>query len=328
LVAHEKTPTDIKAEIQREQGEHEMKMWLLRGTLVVAVLGLAGCGGGGGGGGSDISASYKGSTSQATVTTSNAKAVSVDAVQGVQNIATAGVLGKQVDNTSEATPQIQSIAKVLEESVVNIATKNVAKTVAVTVQDTIYGYSGSASFTINGNDSSGAFSGTITFSSYVESLSAPVISGAVTFSGAANTSTGTITSINMSLSNLRGVIGSQPYTLNGSIAISSGSSSKTLNISVVRTEDTNSRTYWAKDFSFVLTGNRMSVSGTYYDHVNGYVAVTTLTPLTVSTYSSTPTSGQLLFTGSNGSKARLTYTYTGYTLEIDASGNNTYVVVP
>jgi hypothetical protein len=37
---------------------------------------------------------------------------------------------------------------------------------------------------------------------------------------------------------------------------------------------------------------------------------------------------QLLFTGANGSKARLTFTPTGYTVEVDATGSNSFTLVP
>ncbi len=301
---------------------------VMMGYIVAMSFGLAGCGGGGGSS-SIISSSYKGTTTQATVTTSNAKAVSVDAIQGAQNVASVGVLGKSVAEIHESSPQILTIAKILEVSVSRVSPKAVvAKTVAATVQQTVYGHSGSFSFTINGNDSTGAFSGTITFNSYEENSYAPIISGNVSFIGVVNTSTSTITSVDMSMSNLQGVIGSDSYTLNGSIALSSNGITKTLNISAVRLDNTNNNTYWTKDFSFVLTGNRLTIKGTYYDHVHGYVVVTTVTPLTVLTYSSTPTSGQLLFTGSNGTKARLTYKFSGYTLDVDVSGNNTYVLIP
>ena len=103
---------------------------------------------------------------------------------------------------------------------------------------------------------------------------------------------------------------------------------KSLIMSVVLLDSADNRTYWLKDYTATLAGDTMSISGTYYDHDHGYVVISTVTPLTVSEYSSTPTAGQLLFTGSNGTKARLTYTSSGYILEVDAGGNDTYVVVP
>jgi len=297
---------------------------VLTGLFVAVAFGLAGCGGGSGGG-SSVDTSYKGSTTQATVTASNASALSVDAIQGAQNIAALDVLGKSVTDTSESSPLIPTIANILEDSIIRILPKSaVAKTVAGTAQDTVNGYSGSYSYSVNANESTGAFTGSIRFNSYKEDQYSPSISGYMSCYGIVNTATGNIVSINMSISDLQAASG----TLNGNIAISNGTTSTNMNISIVLLDNTDNKTYWLKDFSLVLTNGMMSISGTYYDHDYGYVVISTVIPLTVSTYSSIPTSGQLLFTGSNGTKARLTYTDSGYTVEVDASGNNTYVVIP
>jgi hypothetical protein len=130
------------------------------------------------------------------------------------------------------------------------------------------------------------------------------------------------------MTNLQGVQGTDSFILNGSMSSSITGSTKNLSMSVVIIKGADNSTYWHKDFSLALTGNSMTVSGTYYDYVHGYVVISTVTPLTVSSYSTKPTSGQLLFTGSNGTKARLTYTNSGHILEVDAAGNNTYVGVP
>ena len=303
---------------------------VVMGLFVAVALGLAGCGGGGSGsgGGVDLSASYKGSTTQASVTAANAKAVSVDAVQVVQDATNVGVLGKSVADVPSTSSQIQSITSIVKESIARISTKAVTKTVAETVQGTEYGYSGSFTFTANGNEASGAISGSIIFNAYRSDMYAPAISGTITFSAVINTSTTEIASFTTTFSNVTFVSGSDTNTLNGSISISISGTTETVNISTVRHDSANNNTYWAKDFKFVVTGNAMTISGTYYDHVYGYVVVSTITPLAVSDYSSTPTSGSLLFTGSNGTKARLTYTYSGYILEVDTTGNNIFVVVP
>lgn len=298
------------------------------GLFVVVVLGLAGCGGGGSGG-EDLSSSYKGSTTQASVTAVNAKAVSVDAVQVVQDVTNVGVMGKSIADVPTNSPQLQAFARIIEESITHISTKSVvAKTVAATVAQTVSGYSGSYSFSANGNETSGAISGSITFNAFKTDAYAPTISGTITFSAVIDASTYGIVSFTTTFSNITFVSESGTNTLNGSISISISGTTETLSISTVRHDSASNNTYWAKDFNFVVTGNSMTMSGTYYDHVYGYVVVSTLTPLAVSDYSSTPTSGSLLFTGSNGTKARLTYTYSGYILEVDATGNNIFVVVP
>lgn len=302
------------------------------GISVFVVLGLVGCGGGGGT--DSVSSSYKGSTAQATITSSNARVVSVDAVQGAQDAAIVGVIGKSTAEMQGASPQLLSILNLLENSISHISTNNISpnaavgKTIDASMQSTEMGYSGSYSYTMNGNDATGVFSGTITFNFYKEYSYSTAISGNVAFNGVIDTSTGTITSLNMKVFNLLGESGYQSGTLNGNISIINNGAFKTLNISVVRLNNETKNTYWTKDFSFVIGINTMTISGTYYDHINGYVFVSTVTPLTVSEYFGIPTSGQLLFTGRNGTKARLTYTYSGYILEVDSSGDNIFVVIP
>lgn len=300
--------------------------------VLLTTLILAGCGGGGGSG-TDISAKYTGNTAKATITESNAQSLSVDAIQGAQSITEVGVLGKRTADTPLPPSRLQSIAMILEESVSRIsvtsgAAKTTAKTVAETAQGTQYGYSGSFSYSANGNQSTGALSGTITFNAYQADAFSAAISGQVSFSGTVNTTTGDVIQISMSVSNLSGTANSRSFTINGTLSISNSGTTQTLTMSMVTLDNTGNKTYWAKDFSFVHDGGSMTVSGTYYDHTYGYVVITTISPLAVSELSGTPTSGQLLFAGNNQTKARLTYTSTGYTLEADVAGNDTYIVIP
>jgi hypothetical protein len=89
------------------------------------------------------------------------------------------------------------------------------------------------------------------------------------------------------------------------------------------------------DFTLTLSGSSLTVSGTYFDPVLGYVVLSTITPLTVTTIDATPTSGQLLFSGNGGTKVRLTFFSIGRnsgggnpTVEADTAGNGNYVVIP
>jgi hypothetical protein len=298
-------------------------------VLVLATtLFFGGCGGGGGGTG-DVGATYKGSTAPATVTVGNAKALSVDAVQGVQDASSVGVLGKSVAAAPATAPQVQSIANVLENCISSVHPKStVAKTVTATAQGSQNGYAGSFSYAISVNESTGAFTGTISFNQYQEFPDTATLSGNISFNGVFDQTSGAFPSLNITMANLQGVQGSRAITLSGSMSLSTTGATRSLGISVVLVDNANNLTYWLKDFNLTITGNTLTITGTYYDHVQGYVVISTVTPLTVSTYSSRPTSGELLFTGNNGTKARLTYTVSGYILEVDASGNNSFVVIP
>lgn len=250
--------------------------------LVLAGLSLlAGCGGGGGssaGGGSG----YTGATNQATVTTSNAKALSADAYSGSQMSSTVSGVAKEATGSNGQSALLQEAADILERSVTTIvdAPTTVAKVVAATAaaQNTINGFSGSFTYAISYDQVSGAFSGTISFSQYKETSISATISGSIAFSGVYNQATGMFTSLNISLSNLIGTNGSKSYSLAGSVAYSTSGATKSVTMSVVLTDNVSSRTYWVKDFTLTLTGSSLTVSGTYYDPVHGYVVISTVTP--------------------------------------------------
>jgi hypothetical protein len=300
--------------------------------LVLAGLSLlSGCGGGGGssaGGGSG----YTGVTTQATVNTSNAKALSADAYSGSQVSAAVSGVAKEATDAGGQQPLLQEVAGMLERSVTTIvnvpasAAKSVAAT--VTVQNTVNGFSGSYTYSISVDQSSGAFSGVITFNQYKETSLSFTISGPISFSGVYSQATGTFSSLNISLNNLIGTNGSRSYSLGGSESYSTSGATKTVTMSVVLTDNVSKLTYWVKDYALTLVGSLLTISGTYYDPAHGFVVISTVTPLTVTTIDATPTSGQLLFSGRNGTSARLTFTSTGYIVEVDTAGNGTYVVVP
>jgi hypothetical protein len=302
-----------------------------RALLILAGLSLvAGCGGGGGGGSSSGSTGYTGTTTQATVTSSNAKSLSADAYTGSQvSVAASGVA--KADSAGGSEPALLPPASIaLKNSVAAIfaAPRSPAKTVAATAQNTINGYSGSFSYTINYDQSSGAFSGAIVFTQYKDTDTSPVMNGAIAFSGIYNQPTDSFTSLSISISSMTATAAGRSFTLNGTESFSSIGITETVNMSVVLTDNLTGRTYWVKDYVLTHTGTTLTLSGVYFDHVHGYVVISTVTPLTIATVDSIPTAGQLLFTGSNGTKARLTFTASGYTVEVDASGNDSFVLVP
>lgn len=303
--------------------------------LLVVVAGislLAGCGGGGGGSSAAGTAGYTGVTTQATVTTSNAKALSADAYSGGQVSAAIAGVAKVAANNNGQPALLQEAAGILERSVATIVGMPAASTevavAAATAQNTINGFSGSYTYAITYDQASGAFNGTIAFSQYREIASSPAISGSITFSGVYNQVSGTFTSMNIGMSNLTGIIGSKSYGLAGNMAYSSSGATSSVTMSVVLSDNTSGRTYWVKDFALTLAGTSLTVTGTYYDPIHGYVVISTVTPLTVTTFDATPTSGQMVFSGNNGTDARLTFISGGYIIEADTVGNGTYVVVP
>lgn len=291
---------------------------------------LTGCGGGGGGSGGSSAPVYSGSTSPAIVSTSNARALSVDAYSAGQLSSAVSGVARPASDGSLPPPLLQNVAGMLEHSVTTIlgAAGVPAKAVAATAQNTVVGFSGSYSYSIEYDTATGAFNGTISFSQYRESAISVTISGPISFSGVYNRFTGTFSSLNISMNNLVGSDGSSSFSMAGSLTCNVGIGTTTVGMSIVLSDTVYGRTYWVKDFTLTLSGSSLSMTGTYYNPVHGYVVISTVTPLTVSTLDGTPTSGQLLFSGGNGTKVRLTFMAGGYTIEADTVGNGTYVIVP
>ncbi|WP_136513011.1 hypothetical protein [Geomonas edaphica] len=200
----------------------------------------------------------------------------------------------------------------------------------ITDQDTINGYSGSISYSMTASDN-GTASGTIVYNSYKSYANAPLIDGSVNFSATYNTSTASLSSFRMTFVNVTASTGTESVTLAGTLAISGTESTITTTITMTLTDNVTHKTYGMSNYQLVMTqsasGISMTLSGTYYDPVHGYVVISTVSPVTTSYASGVPDSGVLLFTGSNGTRARLTFTSTGYVVEAD-SGTGTFVVVP
>lgn len=303
---------------------------------VVALYSLTvGCGGGGGGTpGTGLPAAYTGNTAQATVTTSNARAVSVSAYSGIEEATSLDVLLKAVDGQGGGqTPLLQEVVSALKDSVATIAAeqKTSAKVAAATetVQDTVSGYSGYFSFTGQADSTSGAISGTLIFSQYKAFSTSAVMNGTFTFSANFDQATDTFANLSFTMTGITVNGDGVNISMSGSMAISSSGLTETTIINFAITDNVTSRTTVLKDYTLQLYNeSSLTISGTYYDPTHGFVVISTVTALTVSDISDTPTAGVLLFTGTNGTKARMTFTSTGYTVEADTAGNGTFVVVP
>lgn len=296
---------------------------------------IAGCGGGGGGGSAtSIPAAYTGKTAQATVSTANAKTLSTAAYNGGGAASLMGAVGKAAADTGTIpSPLLQEVFGALEDSATSIAQqpKSSAKTVESVrnTQNTVNGYSGSFSYNFDIDTVSGAVNGTETFSKYQASSDSLTMSGTVTVSGVYNPATSSYTSISLTMTSLNCTLGSWSFTLSGNLASSVSGTTKTETFTLATTDNVAHITTLAYNYNVTYTGTSLTLSGSYYDPAEGYLTVGTVTPLVVSSLTATPTAGQLLFTGSNGTKVRMTFASGGSNaIEADTAGNGTFVVVP
>lgn len=298
---------------------------------------LAGCGGGGGGGevspAANLPAAYTGNTSPAAVTTSNAKSVSVNAYTSSQIASSVNILGKAADdNGSTPSPFLLEAVSILDESASKIGQVQKSESKAVeataTAQNTIYGYNGYYSYSISIDTSTGSTSGNLTYYQYKAYSNSIAMSGTVTFSGVFNRTTSSFSSFNMGITSLSVTNIGASMSLSGNLSASVDGSIKTTTLTLAIVDNLLHRTTVLKDYTLQLyNNNSLTVAGTYFDPDYGYVVISTITPLTVSNLSAAPTAGRILFTGINGTKARLTFTASGYTVEADTVGNGTFILV-
>ena len=308
-----------------------LKAW----AAVALVLSMAGCGGGDS---TSVSATtqseavvttYTGNTSLAVVTANNAKVLSSDAYHGVQAVSSAAAVGKVAIESPPSPPRLQELSKTLEIGIqaAVIKSASTAKVAAATVAETINGASGNYSYTIEIDQATGTFSGTLVFSQYSAYTNSAIISGTVDCYGVYDKSHQVFTSITISMKGLSGTWNEHIETITGTISIEQAGSAKTITISAVLLDASSNCTYCFKDLIFAFSETSLTVSGTYYDPIHGCVVISTVTPLMPSAFANPATSGRLLFTGSNGSQARLTFTTSGETVEADTAGSGDFVIV-
>lgn len=305
---------------------------MYQAVCIAVIFGImAACGGGGGGGGGTGSAQptdkskYTGLTARASINTGNATAFTTDAFAAGSIGSTASVIGVMVDHDTSpggkltTLPEIAGVAQgALAQAVAQKAAS--ASVAGVASNNTLYGAAGgSAAVSMNLDETSGNFSGSMTFSNYQSVSNGPIISGSVTMSGIYNKSTSRYDSITMVCSPLSATTAKGTATIYGSFAFGGTASAEVLKMSCTASVN-SSPNYWVKDWTYTFTGNTLTISGVYYHPQYGYVEITTPTPLTAPALSGIPTSGVFQAAGAHCSKARLTFTATGTT--ITATGDD------
>ena len=150
------------------------------------------------------------------------------------------------------------------------------------------------SYTISVDPTSYAFSGTMTFNAYKADSNSDAISGTMTFSGVFNMTAQTFSSLTVSFSSMTVIEGGTTFSAGGSVTLTMSGTTETTVVSLVLQNSVTGKTYWVKDYTYTLSAQgTLTLTGTYYDYVHGYVTVSTLTPLTVASSGSWPTGGVL-----------------------------------
>lgn len=267
----------------------------LRLIVFVGVGLLAACGGGGGGGGSSSSLSYTGSTSPAAITSSNGQSLAVSSFQN-------GATGASAVAVQSDQPPMPPPTLVIADTVQKFTLQRLSAQ-APTGAASSYSGSCGGNATVNGDNTSVS----ITFNDYCDS--GITMAGTITASFPAYT-TGT-TSLTLTI------------TMNMLIRDNtSGLVYKVDNYSMtddLTLDGASSPTVLAQD---------LSLNGTFYDPVNGYVVVETLTPFHLNQGAIYPTAGVLIVSAGAmpAPNAKLTANADGttYTIDYDLNGDGNY----
>ncbi|MBU1214190.1 MAG: hypothetical protein KKA63_03035 [Gammaproteobacteria bacterium] len=321
---------------------------LPRVGIVIAMF-LSACGGGGGGGSTSTTPAnlaYTGSTTPATITVANGSALASNVLGGASstNIMTGASVSPASRNNISA--YILELAKAARNAPAQASTSGIPATGAVVSipATTVPGTSG-GTLTMSGQVDNTTMSGSMTlvFSSYSNGVMRMSGTLDMAFSAwdAANAVplTSTITFSNIQVTNISSNITDR---MDGSFLMQINVAANTETITVNAIMEQSPAGPQSKLQNFVMTNTYDSIlfptsvseviSGRVFDSLQGYVDITTPTPMVITNLNTDlfPTSGVVLLTGANGAlggatKARLTAILNQQVqLDIDVDGDNIY----
>lgn len=325
-------------------------IWIVK--LFFLMVFVAGCGGGGGGASAksgtvaDSASSYKGVTIQATANAANAEDLALGGFGGGSLAAAIGSVSKTTDSSAPAVAKnrpVLQLVQALKQSTrrMNIpeksallrksaqsplVTKSLAKSTDRASNYQIQGDNGGiASFSLEINDSTGNFFGTIVYQGFTSNGN--VVNGTVEALGTFDANGQQLSRLTLSFTTLKLQIGVSSYFLTGSLswAYNLASSIETMSMNMVLLDQVSAKTYWFNNYELVTvySGNSLSqsIAGRYYDHDHGYVDLSTINPLIVTSGFQWPSQGTLNFKGKLGTWARLNFRATTLTIEADTDGD-------
>lgn len=278
---------------------------------------------------------YTGATTPAQITSTNADALAGSAVNGSSRGQTVAALGA-LSNGSEGIHALDLVNTILNQSALVSAGSSVAVGAVQAINQTINGAdsggSGTATITGQVDNVTGYGSITMTFNQLNDGAGT-TINGSLTFAIDATGTTITFTSL--SIQDATGIT-----TLGGSIGVveTLGGTNGTTVVSDVVTinfaaKDANGNQIKLENFRIASTYDSVglllteSISGRFYDSAQGYIDITTTSPLVYSPAGATnPSSGgPLIAVGANNTKMRLTpIDPTNVLIEADTTGDGNY----
>jgi hypothetical protein len=311
-----------------------LRLICLACVVALGLMTIVATGGDGGGGGGGGGITYTGITSQATIDDTNAVDLSVGPYQGCDTGMAFGTFGavQTAEHNQIGASRVLKLAQTSAEAIlqvdVNAPPGVVVSGAVVTESDTIPGdCGGNASYTIEVDDVTGEFSGTMNFNDYCSE--GITLSGRTSFSGKFDVDTENFLRISLSLHTVSVTLDSDSFTTSGSISFNFQASPSTATIDIRIRDNSTGKVYWANDYTITIVEEsgyvEVEMSGRYYDPDYGYVDFHTDTPFRIDDGDEWPSAGVLTVEGEGGTKAQLTaLSSTTYRVDADTDGDGTY----
>jgi hypothetical protein len=308
--------------------------------IVVCSLLAVGCGGSDGNSGTS-SVTYSGPETPALITQDNANTLSASALE-TRTGATGFTEFASLDGTAEAvgesyqpflTGVSTAIKGAMEQIDYNTASNQYQTAASQTDADLISGTcGGNASYAIEVDTDTGAFSGQVAFNDFCEE--GVTIDGSATFSGVVNVNTYELESYRFSFSYLTAISQTESYTMDGLVDISISGSTVIVTMDMTLQDNNLDRICKVEGYQLLLTDGdgqiEIEVSGRFYDPDYGYVDLETEQSLIINEGDDYPSSGAVVLTGELGTaggatKARLTaLSASQCQVEADTDGDGVY----
>lgn len=318
--------------------------------LILLIVFLTGCSGSGGGSGSaqsgelvDPSSFFKGATTKAKPSSVNAEDLAMGGFACTTIAASIHSVAKTSSSYAPKTTKnrpVLPIAQLLKQSVrqMEIPKKAdqlrkssypvsmVKRAGRITTNQLTGDNGGTANYTMEINDATGSFFGTVKYNNY--SSNGIIVDGTSDILGTFDANRQEFSRLTLSFTSLSFHADAPTVTLIGSLSwgFNYASATETLSMNMVLVDQSNSKTYWFNNYemSTVYSGNSLTltISGRFYDHDYGYVDITTQTPLVAVYGNQQPSQGCLAFSGDLGRWVRLSFQANTLKVEADTDGDN------
>ncbi len=288
--------------------------------------------GGGGGDGPDGIIQYTGLTSPALITAGNAEELATLAYLGGYGPAQLTVLDGST-KPAGGYPVLLYLYNFLADSVQQAYQAGAPGVRALELIDdvelsTCPGSTGSLAYSLQVNDGTGAFTGSFTFYDYCDA--GVTFSGAITVSGVFDIFNIQFTSLSLDLFEFTMEIGGESYTLDGYVdSMLVSPTTLELIIDLLLIDGSTDTVYWVNDFFLSVTEEvfytEVEVSGTFYSPLDGYVELTTPTPMRFYDWDNAPSEGTIILSGDEFTSAMLEFvSSTSFIVYADLDGNGSY----